>query len=179
MLFLTIYRTLAVCISIFIGIMCIPLHALPSLADYAADTSLQNVSISSSGQRLAFFEKKNGMSVIRIVDLQKRKSLAAFDVSDITPHNIYFIGDDKVIVKASGGKRRVYGYKGRLSISTAFVYSITTKKIRQLLTPGEVIYTGQTGLGHILAVSKDQKTPICRPMFRKVMTFPSRPLNTC
>lgn len=157
MLFFVVRRSVGVCLFLLISTISAQLHALPTLADYAADSNLHSVSISPSGQRLAFRERKNGIDVIRIVDLEKQKTLVNFDVSDINPNDIYFIDENRVIVRATDNKKRVRGFKGRLAISSAFIISISKNKIRQLLTPGEVIYKLQTGLGRIVAVSENKE----------------------
>ncbi|ABD79325.1 alpha/beta hydrolase family protein [Saccharophagus degradans] len=123
-------------------------------ADYAANPSLQWVSVSPSGTRLAFRYTTDEMDLIRVMDLKAKKMLAGFRVDEITPQQIYFIDDDRIVLVAKEEKR-VHGFKGIIDMSSAFVYSIKKNAIRQLLIPGEVVYKGQSGMGDIVGLSPD------------------------
>lgn len=126
------------------------------LSNYAANTDLSGVAVSPSGNRLVFREQHDKKALIRIVDLKQKKTIAAFDIADMFTRSLYFISEDKVIIVA-GEERRLRGYRGEHDVSTAFLFSIEENKVRQLLTPGQVIYKGQSGLGKIVGMSKDQK----------------------
>jgi len=125
-----------------------------SNADYAAYASLEWVSVSPSGNRLAFRYKTDDMDLIRVMDLKTKKMLSGFRVDDITPQSIYFVDDDRIILVAMEDKR-LTGFRGIIDVSSAFVYSIKKNDIRQLLIPGEVVYKGQSGMGHIVGLSED------------------------
>ncbi|MFT5084216.1 MAG: dipeptidyl aminopeptidase/acylaminoacyl peptidase, partial [Lentisphaeria bacterium] len=163
------------CLYFFVSTVMVQLHAKPSFVEYAANTELQHVAVSPSGNRLVFRENKNSKDLIRVIDLVARKTLAAFDVSDVNPKHIYFIDEDKIIIKASGEKRKVSGFRDKFAVSSAFVYSVSTNKFRQLLTPGEVIYRGQTGLGNIVAVTEDKNYAYIPAFVQESNRFATRP----
>lgn len=129
----------------------------PTLKDYAAQPTLQSVSVSPSGEMLAFVHVVEKRKVIKLFDLKKRATVAAFDAGDILPRAVYFIDNDRVVIRVEDEKRRLMGYRGIHDISNAFIYSIKEKDMRQLLLPGDVIYSGQTQLGDIVAISANGK----------------------
>ncbi|WDE08975.1 S9 family peptidase [Thalassomonas viridans] len=91
-----------------------------------------------------------------IIDLKTKSLLAGFDVSSVNPDNAYFIDNERLILIASSNTR-LWGFKGRHDISTAYAFNISSKKIHQLLIPGYGIYEGQTQLGKIIGISADKK----------------------
>lgn len=129
----------------------------PTLADYAALPSLQSVSISPSGEMLAFVHSVENNQIVKLLDLTTRKVVAGFDVGKVKPRSVSFIDNDRVIVRIESENRRIWGYGVYRDMSVSFVYSIKKQSIRQLLTPGDVIYTGQSSIGRIVAISDDKK----------------------
>lgn len=129
----------------------------PTIEEYAALPSLQSVSVSPSGDMIAFVHSIDEKKIVKLYSLKKREMVAAFDAGDILPRYVYFIDDDRVVIRVEDSGRRLRGYQGIYDISNAFVYSIKKNSMRQLLTAGNVIYSGQTQLGDIVGLSEDGK----------------------
>lgn len=129
----------------------------PTVKDYAALPSLQSVSVSPSGEMIAFVHSIDTRKIVKLYNLKKREMVAAFDAGDILPRYVYFIDNDRVIIRVEDKDRRLRGYSGIHDISNAFVYSIKKNTMRQLLRAGQVIYSGQTQLGDIVGLSEDGK----------------------
>lgn len=127
----------------------------PTYKDYAALPSLKSVSVSPSGRMIAFVHSIDDKKIVKIFDLEKREIVAAFDAGEILPKLVYFVDNDRVLIRVEDEGRRLIGFKGVHDISNAFVYSIKQNKLRQLLTPGDVIYAGQTAIGSIVGISDD------------------------
>lgn len=128
----------------------------PTLDDYAALPTTTHMTLSPSGELVAFRQRKENRDVVLITSVKEMKSIAAFDVSSIELNQLYFLDEKNLIVKASQNTR-VLGFEGSIDVSTAFIYNIKKDKLKQLLKPGDKIYLGQSGLGEIAAVSKDKK----------------------
>lgn len=129
----------------------------PTLKDYAATPTLRSVAVSPSGKMLAFVHTQEKQKIIKLFDIEKRKTVAAFDAGEVLPRAVYFVDDDRVVIRVEDEGRRLLGYRGTHDISNAFIYSLKEKTMRQLLTPGDVIYKAQTQLGWIVGFSRDGK----------------------
>lgn len=129
-------------------------HANLSLTDYGSLPSVGMVAISPNGNLIAFRKVTNDQDAVYIVSIKDKKLVFALDVSAIQPEGIYFFNDEQVLLRASEFTR-VDGFIGKFDLSTAFVLNIKDKKIRQLLTPGDKILAGQTGLGKVVGITPD------------------------
>ncbi|WP_295799451.1 prolyl oligopeptidase family serine peptidase [uncultured Microbulbifer sp.] len=129
-----------------------------TVRDYGALPRVSMVSISPNGEMIAYRMTEGEKDMIVVYDLEQGKHKASLDLSDSKTHmnTIYFATDSELILVASQ-VRRVMGYRGDLDISTAYAYNIARNEIRQLLTPGDLIYKGQEGLGRIAGLSPDSK----------------------
>jgi len=124
--------------------------------DYGALPARQSVTISPEGDKIAFRAVEDGRDLVIVYSLAKKKMLTGIDVSETIPQYLHFVRNDLLVMVASE-IRRVWGYRGKNEISTAFSLNTQTKKVQQLLTPGDEISAGQTGLGRIVGLSEDQK----------------------
>lgn len=111
--------------------------------------------ISPSGERLAYRDKSANRDVAIIVSLADSSVIGAVDISEVKPNSMYFIDEDRLIFVASN-YMRIHGFKGKHNVSVAMAYNLKTKSIHQLLTPGKVIYKGQSAVGKILGISSDK-----------------------
>lgn len=126
--------------------------AAVALKDYAALPQTGSIEVSPSGKKISIRIRKDGQDVLKVVDLTSGKMIAGVDLKDITPNHIYFIDEDRIILVVSEEKR-VRGFIGLDSRSSAFVYNLKSNALHQLLVPGQVIYLGQYGVGRIVGVS--------------------------
>lgn len=143
-------------LAIFIPFVCdaAPAAKGPSLEDYGALPAVDHMAISPDAQLIAFRKNSNDKEIIVVVSIATGEVLSALDVSHTRLRNIYFFDESRVICVTSD-HRRVWGYRDSFDVSSAFLLHVKTGKIEQLLTPGDVIYKGQSGLGRIVGVSKD------------------------
>jgi dipeptidyl aminopeptidase/acylaminoacyl peptidase len=132
-------------------------QAVPTIEDYAQLPATSLMSISPSGDIVAFRRVANGQDALMVISLKDGKTLRMLDASEVNPHQLYFLTDNDLVFIASE-HRRVAGFKSAFEVSTAFRLKIDSGKIEQLLTPGKKIYPGQTGLGSIIGVSPDGKS---------------------
>ncbi|MDN3638698.1 prolyl oligopeptidase family serine peptidase [Simiduia curdlanivorans] len=128
----------------------------PALADYGTLPAIQMLAISPSGNIIAFRKTNNTSDQVIVYSLTQNKMLRGADVSSTQPRRMYFISDNELILVASQLKR-LWGYRDEFAMSTAFVMNVKSGDIRQLLTPGDRIYLGQSGLGNIVGISPDKK----------------------
>ncbi len=149
--------TLRSFINPFLFLLCLlagQAHANLSLTDYGSLPSVGMVAISPDGNLIAFRKVTGEQDAVYVVSIKDKKLVFALDVSSIQPQGIYFFNNEQVFLQASKFTR-VAGFIGKFDLSTAFVLNIKDKKIRQLLTPGDKILAGQTGLGRVVGVTAD------------------------
>ncbi|WP_017446983.1 alpha/beta hydrolase family protein [Gayadomonas joobiniege] len=124
-----------------------------SAYSYLPETSM--VRLSPSAKYISFRYVKNDDNFILVKDLKTGKVVGGINIGELNPKNAYFIDDNQILLVASE-YRSIYGFEGRENISTAFIYNIKNKELRQLLIPGYGIYPGQTGLGRLIGISPDK-----------------------
>lgn len=130
------------------------LQAAPSLEDYGALPTISQMAISPDGKAIAFRKHNSEVDLVTIVSLETGKMITGLDVSEVKPRQLYFLDDSRLILVASE-VRRMTGYRGKNEISTAFIFDLKSGNLQQLLTPGDVIFKGQLGLGRIVGMSND------------------------
>ncbi|NQZ83696.1 MAG: S9 family peptidase [Colwellia sp.] len=123
---------------------------------YGALPEVSMMVISPSGDKVAYRRTGNGKDFMMVHSLVENKLISAVDMSNIQPSQIYFIDEQRLILVIRRHHRLV-GYRGRHDISSAYSYNIKKKKLVQLLTLGNGIYSGQTQLGNIVGLSSDGK----------------------
>ncbi|MFD1217294.1 alpha/beta hydrolase family protein [Microbulbifer celer] len=129
-----------------------------SVRDYGVLPKISQMSISPNGEMIAYRMTENERDMVVVYDLEQGKHKASLDLSEsgLQFNGLYFATNEELILRASQ-VRWVWGYRGDLDLSTAFAYNVEQNEIRQLLTPGDVIYKGQEGLGRITGFSPDNK----------------------
>ncbi|WP_066968288.1 S9 family peptidase [Microbulbifer sp. Q7] len=125
--------------------------------DYGVLPQVSMLTVSPSGDRIAYrVTNEAGVDVAVVMSLSEQKRLNALNLSEITPKSMYFANEDELILVASQ-VRKMWGFRGKMDLSTAYAFGVGSGEVRQLLTPGDVIYPGQTGLGSIVGLSPDNK----------------------
>jgi hypothetical protein len=128
----------------------------PSAEEYAKLPAISELAISPSAKRYAFRQTDGKQDFITVFDRNQKKNVAAVNVTEVKPDNVYFINDSKIVL-VTETNTRPHGYRGRHDISTAAVYDITANKVHRLLAPGYGIHLGQTRVGKIVGISGDHK----------------------
>ncbi len=141
---------------IFIINLSVAVHGAPQTSDYGTLPSTHMVSVSPDGDKVAFRKTDGEKDMVVVYSLKEQKYLAGADTTAITPRNVYFVSDTKLIMVVSEF-RRIHGYRGSHNLSAAYVMDINTGEVQQLLTAGDNIYLGQSSLGGIVGMSPDNK----------------------
>lgn len=128
--------------------------AAPTPSDYGALPVTQMVAGSPNGDLIAYRKVNGAQDVLIVTSIKQKKNLIMLDVTKVQPRFMYFLNDKQLLMVASQ-YTRVEGFLGKLDLGTAFVLDIESKKTRQLLTPGDKILAGQSGLGSVVGVSPD------------------------
>ncbi|WP_077066601.1 alpha/beta fold hydrolase [Catenovulum maritimum] len=144
------------CLILFLSSMGIAHATVSDPQIYGALKSVSLMSLSPSGERIAYRTTDGNKDLVVVMDIKNNKFIGGINAEEVNPQKIHFVTEDKVIFVASQYKS-LPGFIGKHHVSTAFVYDIENKKLRQLLVPGDRIYTGQTNLGTIVGISPDQK----------------------
>lgn len=141
---------------LFTLIFCFAVQTKPSIDDYAALPGVSQMRLSPNGELIAFIKTSADKDSVVIFSLKEGKMMTGATLETLSPRNLYFANDDQLIIVASR-YRHVLGIRGQIDMSTAFAMNAHNGKIHQLLTPGDVIYVGQGGLGDIVGLSADKK----------------------
>lgn len=141
-------------LAVFLLLTTLPSLASPTLKDYGALPGVTLMAVSPNGDLVAYRSHGDDHDRIQVISISQKKLLFAIDVSSIQPNRLYFFNDDKLFMQASQYKR-VAGFINKFDISTGYLLNIKTQKIRQLLTPGDRIYAGQSGLGQVIGITPD------------------------
>ena len=130
-------------------------QAKPTLKDYGTLPEIQSIAISPSSDLVAFRKVTSEYDRLSIISISSHKQIANIDVKEIQPQSVYFLNEEQLVLTASEYKK-IDGFLGFHDVSTAFLYNLTDKSIRQLLVPGEApVIKGQTGLGSLIGLSPD------------------------
>lgn len=130
--------------------------ATPSIEDYGKLPTIGGMSISPSGKLLVFRKTEDVKDYLVVYSLDDRTIVRAVDITEIDPHDFYFLNENHVILVVSD-YTKIDGYRGFHNVGVAFRLDVKSGDVEQLLQPGRRIYTGQTWLGQIIGVSKDHK----------------------
>lgn len=128
--------------SFVVGLLCLWSFALIaqqadiSVEAYGKLPERSLLTISPDASRMAYRDTKDGRDVIIVIDLVQNKVIAAADASAVSPTSLYFIDNDRLILRTVSNNR-LRGYRGTHEISAAYSFSLSTKKIIQLLVPGK------------------------------------------
>lgn len=134
----------------------LPLHAKKlALEVYAALPSASMVRISPDGTHFAYRHHDEKQDYLMVREVASNKAIGAIDVSEIDPKNLYFLDNNRLILKTSA-YMGLYGYSGRHNVKAAYVYNVKDKSVRQLLIPGYGIYRGQTQVSDVIGVKLDE-----------------------
>lgn len=126
------------------------------LEAYGSLPSIDMMTISPSGDSIAYRTTSSERDMVIIYNFKKKKMIGGLNVAAIRPSNIYFVNEDTLVLVAVDNTR-LFGFRGRHEVSAGFSYRISENKVRQLLVPGDGIYAGQSGLGSVVGISTDGK----------------------
>ncbi len=122
---------------------------LPPLEAYGALPEVSLMTISPSGNRVAFRQVNADQDVVVVVDIDSMKILAGVGVSEVKPRSLRFVDDNFVVVVASNTVNPM-GSTRTFESSVAWLLDVSTGELRQLLRRAKDLYPAQTGLGSIV-----------------------------
>jgi len=129
--------------------------AKPTLKDYGTLPEIQTIAISPSGDLVAFRRVTDEFDRVSVISISSHKQLAAINVKAIQPGSLYFLNEGQLVLIGSEYKK-LEDIVDSFNVSTAFLYNLNDKSIRQLLIPGEEpVLKGQSGLGSLIGLSPD------------------------
>ena len=136
--------------------------AMPELEAYGKLKSVSDMSISPSGELIAYrLTKSDKEDHIVVLSLVERKVIAAVDVKKIDPQDHYFVNEDFLILIGSNHVK-LQNYRNSFDASVPYSFNLKTKKVETLVKLGEPVgkkwvTLGQSGLGDIAGKSPDGK----------------------
>ncbi len=101
-------------------------NKLPSVESYAALPEVSLARVSLDGKLSAYRYIQEDKDYLVIMDLTSGELLSAADVSELNPSDLFFIDNNRIVLKAYQSSRRS-------KVGAAFLYDLKSKKIRQLL----------------------------------------------
>lgn len=132
-----------------------PPQKLLPLKAYAHDADISKMRLSPDGKRYAYELKRGAKKYLVVKEFGLSKPIGAIDLENINPRNIYFIDKNRLILRAYE-YTAIGGFLGKHNVSTAWVYDLEKKNIRQLLIPGYGIYKGQGGIGKVVGIVPEE-----------------------
>ena len=150
-------RTIYTLLGLFV-LLCSPTaFSAPTISDYGALPTTQMVAISPNGELIAYRKVTEKEDTVYVISLIEKKPVMAIDVSAIQPRYIRFFNNQQIMLVVSEYRRGGGGFLGKFDMSTAYVLDTKTKKIRQMLIPGDKIHPAQGGLGRVVGMTSDGK----------------------
>ncbi|GLP97958.1 prolyl oligopeptidase [Paraferrimonas sedimenticola] len=121
---------------------------------YGALPEKSLVSLSRSGDLIAYRDTSGGDDKVVVLNLSTGKHVTSLALGEVKPNSLRFVDDNYLILVVSDNKR-LYRVRGRHDVSAAYSINLKTGDLHQLLTPGYGIHSSQTNVGRIIAASKD------------------------
>jgi len=123
--------------------------APPPLEAYGLLPKISLVSISPSGDRIAFRKVDGEQDVVFVADVNEMAILATIDVEKVKPRSLRFISDNYLVLAASTTVNP-YGVRKQFESSAAWLLDVSRGKIRSLLQRDKDLYPAQEGLGRVI-----------------------------
>jgi dipeptidyl aminopeptidase/acylaminoacyl peptidase len=129
----------------------------PSIERYGVLPTIQKMSVSPDGKKVAFRKVTQEQDVVSIVTINPAKQIASINVSSVKPGGVNFIDNNNLLLSISAPVN-VPGVRGEFEVSTAVTYDFEKNEYNQLLVPGKHdIYAGQAKLDRVVGISPDGK----------------------
>lgn len=131
---------------------------------YGTDATRAMVTLSPSGQLIAYYTRQGDEEMVLVYSLKEKKNLTGVRAGELDIQALRFINDEHLILKAGEHKRIRFTRGGAGDNSAAYSLNVETGEVQQLLSRGAklgrgdgIIYQYQYGLGRITGVSPDKK----------------------
>lgn len=117
--------------------------AQPDIEHYGLLPQYRSVSISPDGKHIALIQRKGTQDFFVVRDAKTLKMVGGFNADKYNARNIFFATNDHVILLNSKHKRMAQ-IRGSFEQANAFVYSLTSQKIKVLLAHTKGLYPAQS-----------------------------------
>lgn len=117
--------------------------AQPDIEHYGLLPQYRSVSISPDGKHIALIQRKGTQDFFVVRDAKTLRMVGGFNADKYNARNIFFATNDHVILLNSKHKRMAQ-IRGSFEQANAFVYSLTSQKIKVLLAHTKGLYPAQS-----------------------------------
>jgi len=132
------------------------------IEEYGKLPAINNMAVSPNGNILAFRKTNEKEDIIMVYSKTEKKVLAAVNIAEIDPNDLFFHNDETLILVAST-YRKLFNYRHAFDISTAYSFKFKENKVEPLIKLGEklsknrLVHLGQSGVGRIVGKSPDNE----------------------
>lgn len=126
--------------------------APPPIEAYGALPRIRSMAISPSGRFVVYLQHDGNREALVVAELGKGV-IGGFFTDKLKARSATFADDDHVILRASE-TTNLNGLTNKFEFTGAFSYSISRKKVVQLLRGEESVYFAQSGIGRIIGYDR-------------------------
>lgn len=143
----------------------------PSLKDYASLPRISQMTISASGNRIAYRQTLEDEDTIIIRNISDMSIVGGINnIAEVKPRQLRFVSDDKLLL-LSESNLKLIRYRGRHDVRSASVYDVKDQELYYILQPGFGIHASNLNLSRIAGVSPDTNEvymQVLMPMTRQL-----------
>ena len=126
----------------------------PDINHYGQLPAYRSLAISPDGKHYALIQSHGNKEFFVILNAQTLEIVGSLNAEKYKARSIQFVSNEHVVLESSKHMRMIQ-VRGSWESSSAFVYNLTTKEIKVLLSGSKGLYPAQTSLGRILGFNKD------------------------
>lgn len=131
--------------------VCAPALAKPPLEAFGDAPDVRSASISPDGKSIAYISRVNDVDYLARYDVATGKNEALIKIPNLKARGTGWAGPNYIILRA-GKVIANAGLTTKYEDTAAWAYSLSTRKIVQLLVDTQGIYPYQSGLGRIVGI---------------------------
>ena len=136
------YLIVASCLSVVVSATEMTM-AQPEIEHYGLLPQYRSVSISPDGKHIALIQRKGTQDFFVVRDAKTLRMVGGFNADKYNARHIFFASNNHVILLNSKHKRMAQ-IRGSFEQANAFVYNLTSQKIKVLLAQTKGLYPAQS-----------------------------------
>ena len=136
------YLIVASCLSVVVSATEMTM-AQPDIEHYGLLPQYRSVSISPDGKHIALIQRKGTQDFFVVRDAKTLRMVGGFNADKYNARHIFFASNNHVILLNSKHKRMAQ-IRGSFEQANAFVYNLTSQKIKVLLAQTKGLYPAQS-----------------------------------
>jgi dipeptidyl aminopeptidase/acylaminoacyl peptidase len=125
----------------------------PDINHYGKLPEYRSLAISPDGKHYALIQRQANQDFFVILNAETLEMVGGFNADKFKARGIHFVSNEHVVLESSKHTRMMQ-VRGSWENSSAFVYNLTSKKIKTLLSSSKGLYPAQGGLGRIVGFNK-------------------------